>query len=143
MTVDLDPLLLRWEGSEPWKQPRADWTEDDARMFAARFAEQGLETAWDPVAEEFMTLSGRGIDRSLRGMVSIFFPLAILNADLPEAPPTDPSRAPEVVRVRDLHEPEVSAEPALLKATVLRWGWVDPDFDPYHFSGWDLFVESS
>lgn len=47
-----------------------------------------------------------------------------------------------VVEVTDFSAAELRASPEVLRATLLRFGWSDDDFDTNAFCASDLFVES-
>lgn len=70
--IDLDEILQRWAGSQPWESPLPNWAEasaeEVARQVAAAF---DMNTDWDPPDEEWVRLLSA---RSDKAMVSTLFP---------------------------------------------------------------------
>ncbi len=136
--IDLDHLLERWVGEEPWQRRRPDWSDNDAQELGQQLArDHGLTVDWERGDEEWIRLSDGD---AVQAMVSTLLPLALATGALR---PTMQRLRPDLVvgEISDFDAEELRATPDVLRSTLLRHGW-DDDFDPERFSARDLFVES-
>jgi hypothetical protein len=129
--TDLDPILRQWGAPDP------TWAAAAESVVRAVAAERGLRVEYEPPDEEWLRLIDE--DRWY-AMVSARYPLAVATAAIADDLRRRPGLA--VVEVSDQLADELSASPELLRATLLRYGWDEGEFDPARFNANDLFVES-
>jgi hypothetical protein len=136
--MDLDPVLLRWQGTTPWNSPLPDWSRSGAEItFESLGRAFGLTlTAYEPPDEEWLCVRGEGAT----AVTSALFPLAFVTAGLTEV---IRRRLPQltVVPLASTVAADYRASPCVLRSTLLRYGWTN-DFSPSCFCVSDLLVES-
>ena len=136
--MDLDPVLCRWLGTAPWDTPLPEWDRSGAEttLETLRQAHNLTLTAYEPPDEEW--ICARGAEAT--AVTSALFPLAFVTPGLHQAVRT---RLPQVtvVPLASTVSADYRATPAVLRATLLRYGWTN-DFTPSSFCVSDLLVES-